>query len=41
MRNVIVHNLAQEGKIHELLAYLTKNPSDVNIKDYVSNFYFN
>jgi hypothetical protein len=41
MSNNSVHNLAQEGKIYELLAHLTKNPYDLNMKDAVSYFYFN
>jgi hypothetical protein len=40
MSNASVHNLAQEGKISEILAHLTENPSDINLKDAVSYFLF-
>jgi hypothetical protein len=33
-----VHILAQEGKISEILAHLTENPSELNIPDEVSYF---
>jgi hypothetical protein len=38
MSNASVHNLAQDGKISEILAHLTENPSDLNLKDAVSYF---
>jgi hypothetical protein len=40
MSNSRVHNLAQEGMIYEILAHLTGNLSDLNIKNAVSYFYF-
>ena len=40
MSNASVHNLAQEGKIDEILVHLKEKPSDLNLKNQVSRFSF-